>query len=116
METQTVTIQVDQTTAEVVRALLAKAEMEGKSTEGLLAQLRETGEPLILTINGGEKVVMQEASSYQRLPEELDRADALECVRQGIEAMKTGRSMPVQEFLAELRGEFGFPESRPGIP
>ena len=65
MNAQTVTIQVDPTAAEVVRALTAKAATEGKSTEGLFTQLRETGQPLVLTINGGEQVVMQEAGSYQ---------------------------------------------------
>ncbi len=34
MNAQTVTIQVDATAAEVVRALTAKAATEGKSTEG----------------------------------------------------------------------------------
>jgi hypothetical protein len=28
-------------------------------------------------------------------------------------SMEAGRTRPVKEFLAELREEFGFPESRP---
>lgn len=116
MAAQTVTIQVDQATAEVIRALEAKAETEGKSTADLIEQLRETGRPILLTINGGEKVVMQEAGSYQKLLEELDRVEAMEGVRRGLEAMRAGRSRPVREFLAELRQEFGFPEKRPERP
>jgi len=116
MATQTVTIQVDQTTAEVVRALMAEAEMEGTSTAGLLTELQESGEPLIIAINGGEKVVMQEAGSYQKLLEDLDRAEAIAGIQRGLEAMKAGRSRPVREFLAELRQEFGFPETRPEMP
>lgn len=113
MNAQTVTIQVDATAAEVVRALTAKAATEGKSTEGLFTQLRETGQPLVLTINGDEQVVMQEAGSYQKLLEEVDRADALKGIQRGLEAVEAGRTRPIHEFLAEMRQEFGFPETRP---
>jgi len=113
MTTQTVTLQVDPATAEVVRALLAKAEAIGKSIAALLEDLKETGQPLTLTVNGGEMIVMQDAVSYQRLLEELDRAEARAGIQRGLEAMEAGRTRPVKEFLAELREEFGFPESRP---
>lgn len=113
MTTQTVTLQVDQATAEVVRALMAKAETVGKSIAALFEELKETGQPLTLTVNGGEMIVMQDAASYQRLLEELDRAEAIAGVQRGLEAMEAGRTRPVKEFLAELREEFGFPESRP---
>jgi hypothetical protein len=113
MTTQTVTLQVDLATAEVVRALLAKAEKIGKSIAALLEDLKETGQPLTLTVNGGEMIVLQDAVSYQRLLEELDRAEARAGIQRGLEAMEVGRTRPVKEFLAELREEFGFPESRP---
>lgn len=113
MTTQTVTLQVDLATAEVVRALAAKAEMSGKSLAALFEELKETGQPLMLTVNNGEMIVMQDAASYQRLLEELDRAEAVAGIRRGLEAMEAGRTRPVKEFLAELREEFGFPESRP---
>lgn len=40
MTTPTVTLQVDPATAEVVRALLAKAETTGKSIAGLFEELQ----------------------------------------------------------------------------
>jgi predicted transcriptional regulator len=55
---------------------------------------------------------MQDAVSYQRLLEELDRAEAIAGIQRGLEAMEAGRTRPVKEFLAEVREEFGFPESR----
>lgn len=110
MAAQTVTIQVDQTTAEVVRALMAQAETAGKSTAALLDQLRETGQPLVLTINGGETVVMQAGNSYQKLLDEIEQAETLAGIREGLEDLKAGRTQPLPEFLAELGQEFGFPE------
>jgi len=113
MTTQTVTLQVDPATAEIARALMAKAEAIGKSIAVLFEELKETGQPLTLAVNGGEIIVMQDAVSYQRLLEELDRAEAIAGIQRGLEAMEAGRTRPVKEFLAELREEFGFPESRP---
>jgi predicted transcriptional regulator len=114
MATQTVTIQVDPATAEVVRALAATAERIGKSTADLLAHLKATGEPLTLNVNSGEKVVLQEASSYQKLLEDLDFAESMAAVQRGMEDAKAGRVKTLEEFEAEMRTEFGFPEARPG--
>ena len=77
------------------------------------SQMEEADQLLVFTINSGEQVVMQEAASYQKLLEELDHADALKGIQRGIEAMEVGRTRPIHEFLAELRQEFGFPETRP---
>jgi len=87
MTTQTVTIQVDQAIAEVVRALMAKAEAAGKSITALFEELKETGQPLMLAVDGAETIVLQDAASYQKLLEELDRAEAIAGIRRGLEAM-----------------------------
>jgi len=67
----------------------------------------------MLAVNGAEMIVLQDAASYQKLLEELDRAETIAGIQRGLDAMEAGRARPVKEFLAELREEFGFPESRP---
>lgn len=113
MATPTITLQVDPITAEIVRGLMAKAETSGKSIAALIEELKETGQPLTLSLSDGEMVVMQDAASYQKLLAELDHAEAVAGIRRGLEAKEAGRTRPVSEFLSELREEFGFPESRP---
>ena len=112
MATQTVTIQVDRTDAPFLQALVAKAEDVGKTLAEMFDELKATGQPLKLPLNGGE-IVLQDVESYQRLLADLARAEAIAGVQRGLEAMKAGRTRPVKEFLAELKEEFGFPESRP---
>lgn len=63
--------------------------------------------------NGSEELVMREAGGDQELLAELDHVEAMAGVRRGLEAIKDKRSRPIHEFLAELRQEFGFPETRP---
>ncbi len=112
MTAQTVTIQISPTDAPFLQALLAKAAGAGKSLAEMFDELKTTGQPLTLAVNGGE-VVLQDVESYQRLLDELDQAEAKAGIQRGLEAVKDGRTRPIKEFLEELRQEFGFPETRP---
>jgi len=38
--------------------------------------MRESGHPVVLTINGKAEIVVQDAASYQRLLDELDELQA----------------------------------------
>jgi hypothetical protein len=42
-----------------------------------MQQLRESGRPMVVTVNGNAQVVVQDASSYQKL---LDRVEAIEAI------------------------------------
>jgi PHD/YefM family antitoxin component YafN of YafNO toxin-antitoxin module len=112
MATQTVMIQVDRIDAPFLQALVAKAENAGKTLVEMFDELKSTGQPLTVAMNGGA-VVLQDVESYQRLLAEAEQAESLAGVQRGLEAMKAGRIRPVKEFLDELRQEFGFPEKRP---
>ena len=116
MELQAGTVQLDQAATEVARALAATAENIGKSTADLLKHLQTTGEPLTFRINGGEMVVLQNAESYQKLLDELDFAQSQQAVRRALEDVKHGRTKTLQEFAAEMREKYGFPEKRPEMP
>jgi prevent-host-death family protein len=61
-----------------------------RNTPEFLRQLKETGHPLILTINGKAELVVQDAASYQRLIELAERAERLDALKTSIEDMKAG--------------------------
>lgn len=86
MTTSTVTLQIDLATAEIVRGLMAKAETAGKSIAALFEELKETGQPLTLSLDDGEMVVMQDAASYQKLLAELDHAETVAGIRRCLKA------------------------------
>ncbi len=115
MTTQTVTIQVDQAMAEVVRAFAATAERVGKSTADLLAHLKATGEPLTLNVNGGQLVVIQAASSYQKLVEDAELADSIQAVQEGLEDARAGRFKTLEEFDADMRKKYSFLDQIPDL-
>jgi prevent-host-death family protein len=44
-----------------------------RDTAAFIRQLKETGEPVILTVNGKPEIVVQDARSYQELRELIER-------------------------------------------
>lgn len=74
-----------------------------RNTPEFLRQLRETGHPVVLTINGKAELVVQDAASYQKLLELAERADELEFLRASVAEMDAGRGRPAAEMLAEMR-------------
>ncbi len=74
-----------------------------RNTSEFIRQLKETGHPVVLTINGKAELVVQDAESYQKLVELAERAEQLEITRRSIEEMEAGKAVPVEEMLADMR-------------
>ena len=74
-----------------------------------MRHLRETGRPVILTVNGKAAAVVQDAEAYQRLLDLAAEASAAEGIRQGLEDMAVGRTRPAREVFDEIRAEHGIP-------
>lgn len=77
-----------------------------RNTVELLDQLRETGHPLVLTVNGKAELVVQAAAAYQAL---LDRVDTIEGLRRGLADVMAGRTKPAKQVFARLRRKHGIP-------
>jgi PHD/YefM family antitoxin component YafN of YafNO toxin-antitoxin module len=68
-----------------------------------IQRLKETGRPEVLTVNGQAEVVVQDAASYQKLLELIDRLQAIEGIQKGLESMQRGEGKPAQEVFTRLR-------------
>ncbi|HKM51926.1 MAG TPA: type II toxin-antitoxin system Phd/YefM family antitoxin [Isosphaeraceae bacterium] len=77
-----------------------------RNTPEFLRQLRETGEPVVLTINGKAELVVQDARSYQRLREQAERLQTIEAVQESLATMKRGEGRPLEEVFSELEKRF----------
>ncbi len=74
-----------------------------RNTPEFLRQLKRTGEPVVLTINGKAELVVQDTGSYQKLLEVAERVEELEALREAVEEMRAGKGTPVEEMFAEMR-------------
>jgi prevent-host-death family protein len=83
-----------------------------RNTNEFLDQMRGSGHPLILTINGKAELVVQDAASYQKLLDRVDELEALEGIKRGLADVEAGRVTPLRQFETEFREKRGLP-SRP---
>jgi prevent-host-death family protein len=78
-----------------------------RKTPEFLSQLKETGHPVVLTINGKAELVVQDAAAYQKLRQVAEEARVLEGIRQGIDDMNAGRTVSLDEFKDHARAKHG---------
>jgi len=78
-----------------------------KNTSPFVEQLKQTGEPVVLTINGKAELVIQDAAAYQKLRQVAEDARVLEGIRQGIGDMNAGRTISLDEFKEHVRTKHG---------
>ncbi|MBN3926694.1 type II toxin-antitoxin system Phd/YefM family antitoxin [Nostoc sp. NMS4] len=78
-----------------------------RNTSEFIQQMKETGQPLVLTVNGKAELVVQDAESYQKLLELLEQLETIAGIRKGLEDVDAGRTRPVEEFEQEMQQKYG---------
>ncbi len=73
-----------------------------RNTPGFLRQLKETGHPLVLTINGKAEIVVQDAKSYQRLLDLAERLETIAAVKEGLASVELREGRPMDQVFDEL--------------
>jgi prevent-host-death family protein len=78
-----------------------------RNTRDHLRQLKDSGEPVVLTVNGQAEVVVQSADAYQKLLDGQELLESIRSVSRGLEQAKRGEGRPMSEFLEALAKEHG---------
>jgi prevent-host-death family protein len=74
-----------------------------RNTSDYVRRMKRTGHPLVLTVNGRAELVVQDAGSYQKLLGLVDRLEAIEGIRRGLEDVKSGRTQPAGHAFDDIR-------------
>ena len=69
--------------------------------------MKQTGEPIVLTVNGKAEMVVQDAKSYQQLLEKIEKLEAIAGIKQGLADIESGKTRPVAEFVQEMQYKHG---------
>src|SRR5258707_14786909 len=80
-----------------------------RNTQAFLDRLQESGQTLVLTINGKAKLVVQDAASYQQLLELIDRLEAIKGIERGLHEMNSGKGKPLDQVDREIRKKHRIP-------
>jgi PHD/YefM family antitoxin component YafN of YafNO toxin-antitoxin module len=73
-----------------------------RNTPEFLRQLKESGHPLVLTINGKAELVVQDAVSYQRLLDLAERLDTIHAVKESLASADRGQGRPIDDVFDAL--------------
>jgi prevent-host-death family protein len=73
----------------------------------MMKQLKKTGRPIILTVNGKPEATILSAQEYQRLVDIAAQGSVEEAIRQGRADVTAGRTLPVEEAFAKFRKKHG---------
>src|SRR5262249_30716573 len=76
-----------------------------RHTAEFLNQLKTTGQPVVLTINGKAELVVQDAKSYQRLLALAERLETIQAVKEGLASIDRGEGRPMDEVFDALEKE-----------
>lgn len=82
-----------------------------RKTPEFLERLKATGRPQVLTVNGRAELVVQDAEAYQRLIEFVERAEAIEGIRRGLEDVEHKRTKPARQALDQIRRKHRIPRA-----
>jgi prevent-host-death family protein len=101
-------MQIQGRTLDIGKDIQSLSDFKRNSRE-FLERMRETGNPVVLTINGRAEVVVQDAASYQKLLAYIDEMEALEGIKRGLADVEAGRVTPVEKFEKDFRKKHGIP-------
>ncbi len=73
-----------------------------RNTPEVMSQLKKTGRPMVLTVNGKAEAVVQDAESYQRLTELAERAEMMAFLQESKADVDAGRTVPALKALDKL--------------
>jgi PHD/YefM family antitoxin component YafN of YafNO toxin-antitoxin module len=78
-----------------------------RNTLDFIEQMKQTGKPVVLKVNGKAELVVQDAESYQKLMDTLERLEVIAGIKQGLEDVEAGRTNSLSEFDLEMRQKYG---------
>ncbi|MBW4478340.1 MAG: type II toxin-antitoxin system Phd/YefM family antitoxin [Tolypothrix brevis GSE-NOS-MK-07-07A] len=78
-----------------------------RNTVKFLEQMKKTREPVVLTINGKAELVVQDAQAYQALLDRVDYLETMKAIEQGLQDVKDGKTVVLEDFIADMRKKHG---------
>ena len=69
--------------------------------------MKETGNPIVLTVNGKAELVVQDAVSYQKLLDFIEKLETIIGIKKGLEDIAIGDTKTLNQFIEEMKHKHG---------
>lgn len=80
-----------------------------RDTAKFLKQIKKTGEPMVLTVNGKAAAVVMDPDNYEKFLIEKDFNETIAAIRRGIADVDAGRVTDADIFFEEFEKTYGIP-------
>ena len=74
-----------------------------------MRRLKRTGCCEVLSVNGKPAVVIQDAGSYQRLLDAVEKTEAIAGIKRGLASMERGEGEAAKTVFTRLRRKYEIP-------
>ncbi len=88
-----------------VKNIHSLTEFKRRAAE-LVAKLKESNRPLVLTVNGQAEAVVLGSELYHRMVELLEESNNEKLLDDALRAMDRGEGRPAKEVLGEIRRKY----------
>lgn len=78
-----------------------------RNAKAYIQQIKDTGNPMAITVNGDAEVVVQDASAFQKMVDALAHAHFIAAMRESEVDVAEGRVEDVDKAFAGIRSELG---------
>ena len=77
-----------------------------RNTPKFIQQMKDTGEPVVLTVNGRAEIVVQDAEAYQKLMAEVDRLHTIEGIKRGLNDVEEGQTISLSALTRKEENDY----------
>ena len=78
-----------------------------RNAKTYIQQIKDSKNPIALTVNGDAQVVVQDAQSFQLMIDELEHRRFIAAMRESEAAVRNGQVQDIDQAFSEIRGELG---------
>ena len=78
-----------------------------RNARAYVQHIKETKNPMAITVNGDAEIVIQDAASYQALLDEVEHSRFINAMRESEAAVKAGQVQELDQAFADIRNDLG---------
>ncbi|MBP0016520.1 MAG: type II toxin-antitoxin system Phd/YefM family antitoxin [Cyanobacteria bacterium SBLK] len=82
-----------------------------RNTAEFIEQMKQTGNPIVLTVNGKAELVVQDAVSYQKILDMMEYLETITGIQAGLEDIDAGRTRSLEDFQQAMQQKHGISSS-----
>lgn len=79
-----------------------------EQNQALRDRVKETHNPILLTVDGRVEWVVQDAASYQRTQRLIERMETLDAIDRGLASIDAGSGMAADDFFGWMENRHPF--------